>query len=129
MIIEDENGNDIDLRDLDDREPGEPEDESLSLEQIEELYAAYQRGTGSEFVDATAILLRDAVPQLIAELRRLDTRNEYTITDGDHPANDARLMPEAQVDFVLAHPETLKHVWVRTVRVGPWVQLSSEAPF
>jgi hypothetical protein len=65
MIIE--NGNDIDLRDLDDREPDEPEDESLSLEQIEQLYTAYQHGIGSEF--RAAILLRDAVPQLITELR------------------------------------------------------------
>lgn len=139
MIVEDEHGNDIDLNDLrDDQEPEPPDEaESLTLEEIEELFA---RCTSDDTYSLRAEeqLFDVAIPQMLAELRtaraeleRLYSakRCEYAITDGSTPDEDARLMPEQQADFVLAHPETLKQAWVRTVCVGPWQALSAEPPF
>jgi hypothetical protein len=134
VIVEDDHGNNVYLSDLDDHrepEPPEPEDESLTLEEIEELFARCTRDDTHTLREEDQ-LLAVAIPQMLAELRHwrsLDTRNEYTITDGTASAHDARLIPEQQADFVLAHPETLKHAWVRTVHLGPWVQLSNKPPF
>lgn len=122
-------------------EPDDYDEPPLDLDEIEAAIAWAQidpsEAEGTPLGEHGGAVWR-AVPGLIAELRaaraelerlRTDARHEYTITDGTTPADDARLMPEQQADFVLAHPESLKQAWVRTVYVGPWQGLSAEPPF
>ncbi|RCG21943.1 hypothetical protein DQ384_36400 [Sphaerisporangium album] len=131
MIVEDENGRDIDLRDLADErepEPPDPEDEMLMLEEIEALL---EQTTGA-LNPAGHQVLNFAVPQLLARVRLLEAtladerqrRNscthvhEYVITHG-RPDDSTSRVTVQQADHAHDHPEGGKP-WARTISTTPW---------
>lgn len=142
MIVEDENGNDIDLRDLDnDREPEPPDDEPerLDLDKLQIAHDVYRRDTDEGNGPQAQTYLLDAVPALIAELSAaraelerlsaLPTREEYAITDGGHPAEASVIWPGSSEDALRLADDPGRTPWVRTLTVHPWVGLSTEPPF
>ncbi|MFG3439907.1 hypothetical protein ACGF0J_21890 [Nonomuraea sp. NPDC047897] len=149
MIVEDENGNQWDLADLRDqeREPEPLEQEPLSLEEIEAaLDACYAGGASAEGEEAADLLIREAVPQMLAELRavrerlaryeQVPTQEEWTVTaDAAMPpgAYDARYTADAAMK---AADRYGKQAWRRVVTHGPVVvqpwepnPFSAERPF
>lgn len=146
MIVEDEYGNDIDLRDLDDDrepEPSDPEDEPpVDLGVLTDIHARYlAEGASAEGKEAAQIIL-DTVPQMIAELhaaraeldrwRDLPTRDEYAVAVGgkQHPDDCTQAW---HTDDVAKAEEWASngtgHAWTRTVTLHPWIGLSAEPPF
>lgn len=138
MIVEDENGNDIDLNDLRDqeREPDEPtEPAPLDLDWIESVYTESD-GT----LDANACqVMAGVVPDLIVELRgyrdaeetwaELPTRTEWTMTasSDEQPGPATRWYSSAE-EAEHQHDES-GQMWCRTLTIGGAVPISSEAPF
>ncbi len=132
MIVEDDNGNDIDLSDLDDDrepEPPEPEDESLTLEEIEATLITYSQGWGAARDQAIAFLLRVAVPQMLTELRHWRSL-------GKEPQHGVLLRNPDQwivYDDVETATEAAElrggTAGVRDVYVTPWRTFSNEPPF
>lgn len=141
MIVEDENGNDIDLNDLRDqeREPDEPtEPEPLDLDWIESVYTE-SNGT----LDANACqVMADTVPGLVAEVktlreelaywRALPIRAEYATAVGGntHPDDCKQAWHTEDSDQAQAWHKNVpdSRMWTRSVTVHEWVELSSEPP-
>ncbi|MFI9558823.1 hypothetical protein [Nonomuraea endophytica] len=146
MIIEDANGREWTLDELDNQEPDPPYEcdgaSPVDLDEIERLHAlAVNIGVGAEAaavsVEATVKLL-SLVPYLVAELREANgdrdrcqdsARYEYAITreGAAGPDPDAHTFDgDAMADRQIADGEAL---WVRTVHVLAWTRLSNEPPF
>ncbi|MDH2425736.1 hypothetical protein [Sphaerisporangium sp. TRM90804] len=131
MIVEDEDGNDIDLRDLaDDREP-EPPDDPPPLD-LDEIEALYQAALGESVVlgQHGMTVMFNAVPELLArlraaeaelaELRGWEHRYEYVVTLGAEPAKDHPFAASAEsAEWMRVHPEC-GTPWVRDVTTSPW---------
>ncbi|MEV1245128.1 hypothetical protein [Nonomuraea sp. NPDC049750] len=143
MIIEDENGREWttdELRDWD-REPTEPDPEPpLTLEEIAAAYDAYVAGgAGAEGKAAAALLLEEAVPQMMAKLggyheaeevwAELPTRTEWTVTaSADEPPGTEALWQISPEDAEQVHGRP-GQLWCRTLTIGAPVAISSESPF
>lgn len=114
----------------------EPEEEpAVNLDEIEESFS--QERDKIREIGGNAAYVADALPYLIEELRQARAaaermaaaaRQEYAVTDGPPPADDAELVTGEQADLVLANSK-MKVVWGRDVYPAPWAQLSGEPPF
>ncbi|MEU0516617.1 hypothetical protein [Streptosporangium sp. NPDC006007] len=138
MIVEDENGRDIDLRDLDDdREPEPPEPEEEQPLDLDELAATLADAQHDPYVPAATAEVLNAVPRLLARLRAAEAeladwrgrshRYEYAVTYREEE-------PSSVVRVTRAHAERAWSdgigytPWVRTISTSDWAELT-EAPF
>ena len=134
MIVEDENGRDIDLRDLDDNpEPEPPDEEPLDLAELE---ATLADAKGDPYVPAATAEVLAAVPHLLSRLRAAEaklvtlrampTEHRYVVVtaacnDPEKPLAEYPSGEEAVEHAVFCNGQALR----RTVHFGPW----AEVPF
>lgn len=143
MIIEDEDGREWTTEELRDdyREPTEPDPEPpLTLEEIGAAYDAYVAGGASaEGKDAAALLLEEAVPQMITQLgdfraaeevwAELPTRTEWAMTaSADEPPGPDTRWHTSPENAEQRHGKG-GQLWCRTLTIGAPAAISSEAPF
>lgn len=117
----------------------EPDEEPpVDLEEIEAAFDEFSREIGEIGVRAAAVAATlPLLPLLFAELRdaraeadqRASTgRHEFTVTDGQPPADDSELVTAEQAAAVLNNNPN-RAVWGRPVYADPWYRLSKEPPF
>ncbi|MFF0867610.1 hypothetical protein ACFYUV_38015 [Nonomuraea sp. NPDC003560] len=112
--------------------PEEPSQEPpLTLEEIQTAYDEVAATIWE--LGPTARIVAVAVPQLIEQLRDAQdrirpARREFTVTDGDKPAEDAELVTAEQADLILRNNPS-KAVWGRDVHPRPWEYISAKPPF
>lgn len=135
MIIEDEHGREIDLRDLeDDREPEPPEHDEQPLD-LDELAATLADALGDPEPGAATAEILAAVPHLLSRLRAAEEeledwrgrthRYEYALTDGTEPTMPLWGLSREEAED---GRQRGRQPWVRTVSVSDWGHLD-ESPF
>lgn len=144
MIVEDENGNDIDLHDLRDteREPEPPEEEHLTLDEIGQALDAYRAGHGQgEHGDTLALLLEQALPQLLNQAHANEveleewrsmtlTESRYAMTGTDQPPTQGLVVelltvPEANTAAERHESGLGAPVWVMHTYATTWLSYPS----
>lgn len=130
MIVEDENGQDVDLHALDDPQEQDPPDDDEEPIDLEECLDELGSDSGDEPIDRVIRMFRQARQEL-AYWRALPLRAEYVATYGQDPEQVAHPIPcpDGADALRVAGQEEDGKAWVRSLTVHPWQELSDSPPF
>lgn len=129
-----------DLYEVNDREPGEPEQRfALDLDAVEESIRAYYAGSDDESSKAAEDLVTVAAPlvtelrearERIAEFEALEQRIEI-MSASDHPDKAGLVIPYQSYVKAAEHADKTPgfRVFQRFHSLHPWQEIDPKAPF